>query len=620
MTAYNLIVLVQTLSIIVLAAGVVYLVGNWRGKEYSCLVLFCISTLVNNIGAFIEIVADQSNEILIGTKFSYIGKVFIPLTFFLFVMQYCEIKVHPKIQIILTIFHLSIAGLVFTYPYQHLFYTSVEFTTDGLFPHNKYGHGIMYNVYTACLVGYFIAVFAVIINILRKEKRKKRKIQMYYMLACAVCAISGFVVFLTGITKGYDTTSLSYAICTVLMAIALTKYDLLDTLELVRNYVIDNLSLEIIATDEDDRIIYYNQPIHDIYPEFNENSYEIVGSLISLCEKDEILEKDNKVYKPEYKELLKNGQYRGHILTLSDITDSYNYAQLITKMTEIDPLTGLYNRFAYEYRISEIKKLPEIPENLIIFAMDINGLKTVNDSKGHDAGDSMIYDAAQCIKRGIGGSGECYRIGGDEFAAVITAENADPAEIKKKIEDEAETCQNENYKVSISIGYCCGNEQENMVPEDYEQLADKMMYREKENYYIAKGINRRERDKVFNDICNSYLKILKVNLAEETFEIIKMDINEKSEDTGFSRNIRKWLDDFAKSGMIHKDDVEKYLKFTDLDFLKKEFSDNDKKVVRTFYKRKVAEEYHSVMLEIYPKRKYSPEKPIVFMYVKDMEN
>ena len=261
MTAYNLIVLVQSLSIIILSAGAIYLVNNWRGKEHSWLVLFCISTLVNNIGALIEITAHETKEILIGTKFSYVGKVFIPLTFFLFVMQYCEIKISKKIQLALSVFHLSIAGLVFTYPHQHLFYTSVRFTTEGIFPHNIYGHGIMYNVYTACLVAYFIVIFAIIINILRKEKRKKRKIQMYYMLACAVCAISGFVIFLTGITGGYDTTSLSYAICTIFMAIALAKYDLLDTLELVRNYVIDNLSLEIIATDEDDRIIYYNHPM-----------------------------------------------------------------------------------------------------------------------------------------------------------------------------------------------------------------------------------------------------------------------------------------------------------------------------------------------------------------------
>ena len=108
---------------------------------------------------------------------------------------------------------------------------------------------------------------------------------------------------------------------------------------------------------------------------------------------------------------------------------------LMKKMTEIDSLTGLYNRFAYEYRISEIKK-KEIPlDNLILFAMDINGLKEVNDVKGHDAGDAMIYDAAQCILRGIGSYGDCYRVGGDEFMAVIMNQDVDPYLIARKIKE-----------------------------------------------------------------------------------------------------------------------------------------------------------------------------------------
>ena len=105
---------------------------------------------MNNIGALIEILATESNEILLGTKFSYIGKVFIPLTFFLFIMQFCEVKVPKNVQCFLAIFHFSIAAMVFTYPLQNWFYTGVEYSTDGLFPHNNYGHGVMYNVYTAC--------------------------------------------------------------------------------------------------------------------------------------------------------------------------------------------------------------------------------------------------------------------------------------------------------------------------------------------------------------------------------------------------------------------------------------------------------------------------------------
>ena len=161
MTSYNLIVLIQSVSIMVLALGTLYLVSNWKGKEYSFLVLFCIATMINNIGALIEIVSMSSDLILIGTKFSYVGKVFIPITFFLFVMQYCEINIPKKVKLILALYHLSIAVMVFTYPLQNWFYTSVSFSMDGLFPHNHYGHGIMYNIYTVSLVLSFLVIFCV---------------------------------------------------------------------------------------------------------------------------------------------------------------------------------------------------------------------------------------------------------------------------------------------------------------------------------------------------------------------------------------------------------------------------------------------------------------------------
>ena len=619
MSVYTMIVIIQSLSILVLAVGAIYLISNWRGKEYSYLVLFSIVTMVNNIGALIEIISPGMEGILLGTKFSYVGKVFIPLTFFLFVMQYCEIKVPHKVQLLLTCFHMFIAFLVFTYPLQNWFYTYVEYATDGLFPHNNYGHGVMYHVYTVCLVLYFLVVFAVIIKILMQENRRKRRIQMYYMLECSICAIAGFLIFLTGVTGGYDTTSLSYAICSILMAIALTKYDLLDTVEYVRNYVIDNLSLEIVALDEDDRIIYYNQPLLEEYPDFEEKGYEIVNHLVSLCKEEKMVEIGGKVYKPEYRDLVKNGKFRGHILTLTDITDNYNYTMLMKKMTEIDSLTGLYNRFAYEYRISEIKK-KEIPlDNLILFAMDINGLKEVNDVKGHDAGDAMIYDAAQCILRGIGSYGDCYRVGGDEFMAVIMNQDVDPYLIARKIKEEAEACCNEVYAVSISIGYCVANEKDGLKLEDLEKIVDRRMYQDKEKYYQSKGINRRARDEVFRGIYDSYLKILKVNLESGEVDVIKEDILEKEEIYGYFKDLKTRLQSFIHRGMVHEEDVDMFLEKTDPSLLQRQFSDDNTHSVKMYYRRRVGDSYHKVMVEVIPKKGNWEKEPIVFIYVKDME-
>ncbi len=88
--------------------------------------------------------------------------------------------------------------------------------------------------------------------------------------------------------------------------------------------------------------------------------------------------------------------------------------------TEIDVLTGFPNRRAY---INDIKKLSEEPppDGLTYLAIDMNELKEVNDSRGHDAGDRLIVGAAKCIEKCFGEKGKMYRIGGDEFAVILTA-------------------------------------------------------------------------------------------------------------------------------------------------------------------------------------------------------
>lgn len=76
-------------------------------------------------------------------------------------------------------------------------------------------------------------------------------------------------------------------------------------------------------------------------------------------------------------------------------------------------MTGVCSRFAYLETINAYKNCP--PDHLTVFLMDINGLKAVSDSMGHEAGDELICGAAECIEVSIGRKGQTFRIGGDEF-------------------------------------------------------------------------------------------------------------------------------------------------------------------------------------------------------------
>ena len=83
-----------------------------------------------------------------------------------------------------------------------------------------------------------------------------------------------------------------------------------------------------------------------------------------------------------------------------------------------DALSGARSRHAYMRAMEQFGDLTALPEDLVAFTVDINGLKNVNDTVGHDAGDELIVGAARCLKAAIGEDGECYRTGGDEFVVL----------------------------------------------------------------------------------------------------------------------------------------------------------------------------------------------------------
>lgn len=91
----------------------------------------------------------------------------------------------------------------------------------------------------------------------------------------------------------------------------------------------------------------------------------------------------------------------------------------------LDPLTQLLNRQVYSTRIEKINY------STIIFMIDANNFKSINDKYGHECGDKTLQSLAKCIFKAYGQYGWCFRIGGDEFCVILK-----PKAIKTLIEKE----------------------------------------------------------------------------------------------------------------------------------------------------------------------------------------
>ena len=153
---------------------------------------------------------------------------------------------------------------------------------------------------------------------------------------------------------------------------------------------------------------------------------------------------------------------------------------IVKTMANTDPLTGVKSKHAYaEKEQLTDRQIAEdaIPEFAVVVC-DVNGLKHINDTLGHKAGDEYIREASRLICRLFQHS-PVYRVGGDEFVVVMTGQDYDNrAELMEQLQAQVEE-NIETEKVVVSAGiseYIPGEDQK---IHDVFERADALMYERK---------------------------------------------------------------------------------------------------------------------------------------------
>ncbi|MBO5154366.1 MAG: diguanylate cyclase [Eubacterium sp.] len=162
------------------------------------------------------------------------------------------------------------------------------------------------------------------------------------------------------------------------------------------------------------------------------------------------------------------------------------------KISLTDDMTGLFNRRAFEEDCANIRGQGMVSK-ITILMMDVNGLKTANDTYGHLAGDELIIEAAKCIQTAVGELGKAYRTGGDEFVALLTCSEEKQRDVLQTLERLVGSVKcSYPCELSISKGVVVCKEHSDLTFDEMKDLADKRMYADKEDYYRSSGKERRK--------------------------------------------------------------------------------------------------------------------------------
>jgi len=156
----------------------------------------------------------------------------------------------------------------------------------------------------------------------------------------------------------------------------------------------------------------------------------------------------------------------------------------LLEQVRTDSLTGLGNQGRMQVDLASRCQRAE-DEPLALLLLDLNGFKRYNDTFGHPAGDEVLTRLGRRLREAIGTDGSAYRMGGDEFAVLITSTEAPRDEIVKRTA-EALTESGKGYELDAAWG-AVSIPSEADTPLAAMRLADVRMYAQKESRRLAPG-------------------------------------------------------------------------------------------------------------------------------------
>lgn len=163
--------------------------------------------------------------------------------------------------------------------------------------------------------------------------------------------------------------------------------------------------------------------------------------------------------------LLNQNEISGAVIVFSDSTEKQKRIHEIEYLSYHDHLTGLYNRRFFEEEIARLDTERNLPITIIMG--DVNGLKLINDSFGHEVGDELLIKTAEVIAKECRDDDIVARLGGDEFVILLPKTNETQAAfLVQRLKSGLNSHRIGPITLSVSFGY----ETKTSVSQDIKEL------------------------------------------------------------------------------------------------------------------------------------------------------
>ena len=327
---YQLVIVLQCISIAALFVESWIVFRNWKGALHSYLFLSCVATLLNNIGYYLELKAHTEEAYFTALCLSYLGRVWIPFALLLFICELVHVHLPKIAKLLLGLINAVVYLAVVTTYSTGLYYKNIQFGINAQFPDFIHDNGILHTLWTPVLAVYIVTGLVLLIRAREKEQDPVIKKQLF-MVIVAILVQGGTVLVemskLLPLSEVYDLTMIGFPLGAVFMYIAIFRYNLLDTEALAKEFVIDRLSEGIIALDGQGRLRFCNRPALQLFPDIRTETDRVTAQLYNAVRDGEPIAVNDRIYTPTKDILSRKGIVYGTVFALIDETEHYQYME-----------------------------------------------------------------------------------------------------------------------------------------------------------------------------------------------------------------------------------------------------------------------------------------------------
>lgn len=466
-----------------------YPVGYWFGW-------LCLSGTIYIVGYAIELACQTPTQAAVCIAIELTGGMFTPGLLILMALAY-RFQRHPPPVLIAALlgFACLLVAILYGNSLHHLMFSSIAIEQRHGLTISMLVPGPWFYLHLMNINASVIISSALFWQCWRRAPAHHRPQVLLILLGCLPPWICFLCYLADWSPDGVDLSAFGFLLTAPLFALGLWRYRFADILPLARTQVFDVMEEAVIITDDQWRILDFNeqasrQPSGINRRQLGTDCRTLLPTLDPALSSDagaaslHTWQQDGRLYELKCQPLWQSPQILlGYLLLCRDTTERQSYLAQLHTHAQTDDLTGVLNRRALLQVMEQVLSAAwqaSTPPALSMVLLDIDHFKQLNDQQGHQIGDLMLRQLTAQLQQSLQAYEHLGRYGGDEFVLILPGSDREQALVRMQALNQQVQQQ---LGISLSLGIA------DFQPHD---TVRRWLYRADLALYQAKRSGRRQ--------------------------------------------------------------------------------------------------------------------------------